>query len=223
MDDPVSANLRPLSPELDGLLRAKAKLFRLSRAEALYHRGSMPDALFYVDSGLIRLSVAAANGREAVMSIVSPGYWFGETSLFIDEPRIHDAVALVDTRLFVVSAAAFHDVVDENPGYLREFLRLICSRYKQTLERLDATSLLPLSVRLARHLLSSQAHRTPTKAETVVTVSQETIAQILGVSRQSINRMLRLWEADGIVNLSYRAIIINDLISMQALAEEPID
>ena len=82
-----------LDEELDALLRRHARQRVLARGEALYGRGSPPDALFCVERGIIRLSVTSPAGREAVLGLVTAGHWFGEASLFTCEPRGNDAVA----------------------------------------------------------------------------------------------------------------------------------
>lgn len=198
-----------LSAELEKLLRSRARIQRLEKKDSLYLYGSTPDALFYVERGLVRLSVTGANGREAVLSAVPPGHWFGEASLFIEQPRIHDARAVVDSELLVVSRAAFHEIVDNRPDFLLEFMRLICSRYRLLLEQVDASVLLPLPVRLAQRLLTlSTTQSSIAEDETGLTlrISQEDLANMLGVSRQSVNRQLKEWEADGILQLKYGGI-----------------
>ena len=153
-----------LSLELEGLLRAKARRMRLSKNETLYVRGSSPESIFCVESGAIQLSATSLNGREAVLNVVEPGRWFGELTVLIEEPRAHDAKALLSTDLLVVPAACLHEIVDNKPAYLLEFLRLVCHRYKWAMERIDAAILQPLSVRLAHRLLAAQATSSVEKA-----------------------------------------------------------
>ena len=76
-----------LSPELDAALRQHARRRLLVRGEQLYAFGSVPDALFCVEEGVLRLSVTSAGGRESVLSLVTENQWFGEASLFSGEPR----------------------------------------------------------------------------------------------------------------------------------------
>ena len=86
-----------LSPELERLLRVGARRRHLSRNEVLYTRGSAPDSVFCVESGAVQLSATSVNGREAVLGVAEQGRWFGELTLFINAPRVHDAKALVKT------------------------------------------------------------------------------------------------------------------------------
>lgn len=217
----MSASLGRLDPELDGLLRSRARVRHVEKRESLYTYGSPPDAIFCVDKGLVRLSVTAANGREAVLSVVEAGHWFGEVSVFSDAPRVHNAVAVVDSDLLVLPAAQFHAIVDPNPAFLLQFLRLVSNRYKSALQRVDAIILFPFPVRLARRLVADiDAQLTASsQREPVLKRSQESLGQMLGVARQSINRQLREWEAQGILRLEYGRIVIVDKAMLHHLAE----
>lgn len=216
----VSPSVARLAPELDRALRERARVRRIEKGLSLYAHGSAPDAIFCLEQGLIRLSATAANGREAILSLLEPGQWFGELSLLSKAPRLHHAIAVVTSDVLVLPASEFHDVVDQNPAFLRELLRLVCSRYKSALERVDAITLFPLPVRLARRLLSELDARAPggSVSEVALKVSQENLGQMLGVTRQSINRQLREWEAQEIVRLRYGSILVVDQIALRRLA-----
>lgn len=217
----VPASAGRLAPELDQIFRSRARVRRIEKRRSLYTYGSPPDALFCVERGLVRLSVTAANGREAVLSVLEAGQWFGEVSLFSNAPRLHNASAVVDSDLLVLSAADFHDIVDQNPAFLLEFLRLVCSRYKAALQRVDATILFPFPVRLARRLVAvMEAQLTAShESDPVVKLSQESLGHMLGVARQSVNRQLREWEAQGILRLGYNRIVIVERVTLHHLAE----
>lgn len=106
-------------------------------------------------------------------------------------------------------AAALHKLVDGRPDYLLRFLRLMGLRYRTSLERLDDAALQPLPVRLARKLLEmSGSDATATAEDGAVQISQEDLAHTLGVSRQSINRVLRQWEDRGVLKVNYRSLVL---------------
>lgn len=168
----------------------------------------------------MRLSVTASNGREAVLSVLSPGRWFGEASLLGEEPHGHDARAVVDSEVIMVPAVAVHEVLDNRPDFLLELTRMVCRRYKETLQRIDATILLPLPVRLAKRLLEVCKAQHPNYTGTgsaLLRLSQEDLSQMLGVSRQSINKLLKDWEARGIVGIQYGKITLLDHDALESL------
>ncbi|UUZ66163.1 Crp/Fnr family transcriptional regulator (plasmid) [Polaromonas sp. P1-6] len=105
--------------------------------------------------------------------------------------------AVVDSELLRVPVAEFHEIVGQRPAFMLEFTRLICSRYKSALQWIDSTTLQPFPVRLAQRLLTAQrVLSSSSAAETnVLRLSQEDLGHMLGISRQSVNKQLKAWEA----------------------------
>lgn len=209
-----------LSPEFEKALRAHGRLIRVPKKSTLFTFGAKPEGMYCVESGIMRLSVTASNGREAVLSVLSPGRWFGEASLLGEEPHVHDARAVVDSEVIIVPATAVHDVLENRPDFLVELTRMVCRRYKETLQRIDATILLPLPVRLAKRLLEirkAQHPHSPGTDGALLRLSQEDLSQMLGVSRQSINKLLKDWEARGIVAVQYGKITLLDGDALESL------
>jgi CRP/FNR family cyclic AMP-dependent transcriptional regulator len=212
-----------LSTELDAALRQNARGRRLGKGEQLYACGSAPDALFCVNKGVLRLSVTSAAGRESVLNLVTENHWFGEASLFSGEPRGNDAVAIVESDVLIVSSAAVHHLVDNRPDFLLQFLAMMGRRYRSILDRMDDTVLRPLPTRLAREVL--QVHSRAIEAaepHDLITLrfSQEEMSQMLGASRQSINRLLKQWEHEGAVKVAYRSLVVLDPDALWALTEQ---
>lgn len=209
-----------LSPAFDRQLRAVARRRTLMKHENLYWRGAAPDAIYCVESGAVQLSTTSVNGKESVLGVVEPGRWFGELALFTKDPRPHDAKALTTTEMLVVSERCLHDIVDHQPSHLLEILRLVCRRYKWAIDRFDASVLQPLPVRLA-HLLVAEAQSfssQPASQSSEIKLPQESLGHMLGASRQSINRLLKLWEAQGVLRVTYGKITLlkpDYLIEMQ--------
>lgn len=217
----MSAPLGRLAEDLDELLKSRARVRHIGKRQSLYTHGSQPDAIFCVKSGLIRLSVTAENGREAVLSLIEAGHWFGEVSVFSNAPRLHNAVAVMDSELHVLSAGDFHTIVDDNPKFLLEFVRLVCNRYKAAMQRVDAIILFPFPIRLAQRLMAdidAQLNMPGLRGAPVLKLSQESLAHMLGVSRQSVNRQLREWETQGLLKLEYGRIVIVDETMLHHLA-----
>ena len=148
---------------------------------------------------------------DAVLGLVTAGHWFGEASLFTCEPRGNDAVAAVGSTVLMVPAATLHALIDERSDYLRQFLAMMGQRYKAVLSRMDDTVLLPLPARLARIIVQMIDVGGNAGDAPVLRFSQEEAAHMLGASRQSVNRVLKEWEAAGIVRLSYRTLALADL------------
>lgn len=131
--------------------------------------------------------------------------------MFTKEPRGNDAIAVVDSEILFVQAEIFHSLVDSRADFLRQFLVMMGQRYKAALQRLDDTALHPLPARLAR--LLGEMHQNAVvdglnPSAVVLNFSQEEGAHMLGVSRQSVNRVMKHWESLGLVATGYRRLTI---------------
>jgi CRP-like cAMP-binding protein len=184
---------------------------RLSPGDSLFLKGSMPDALFGVVQGMLRVSVSGASGREAVIATLKSGHWFGETSLLVGRERVYDTFAMEPTEMAIVSAKDFHRLIASDFDIHLAFSRLVGMRLRQALNWIDDVILNPLPVRLAHRLLvlTDEAH-SHGLASGDIGASQEDLSRMLGVSRQSVNRQLKMWEADGILRLEYKRIFLLD-------------
>lgn len=115
------------------------------------------------------------------------------------------------TEIALVSASDFHRLVATRPDIHMAFTRLVCLRLRQALAWIDDAILMPLPVRLARRLLSlTSSPAGLASGSAALAASQEDLAFMLGVSRQSVNRQLKLWEADGTLRVTYRRIELLD-------------
>ena len=212
-----------LPPEVHELLMARSHRVPLARDESLFHKGSDPDALFGVFSGRLRVSTAGRDGREAVISVMEPGHWFGEVSLLVGRERVYDVVAVEASEVAVVAAADFHRLVHERPDVHMAFTRLICHRLRQALAWIDDVILQPLPARLAHRLLTLEASEARSTsgndAGQRFSVSQEDLAAMLGVSRQSVNRQLKAWEREGLLSLRYGGVELHDRERLREQAE----
>ncbi|MDP4072965.1 Crp/Fnr family transcriptional regulator [Acidovorax sp. A1169] len=200
-----------LPKEVQDALLQVAHRRQLQRGDSLFLKGSAPDALFGMVQGALRVSVAAPDGREAVIAVLEPGHWFGEVSLFVGQQRVYDTCAVEPSEVAVVQAADFHHLIATQPALHMAFTRLVCLRLRQALAWIDDAILQPLSVRLAHRLVTLDSRPASAESTTVVlAVSQEDLAFMLGVSRQSINRQLKQWEEEGMLRVGYRVVELLD-------------
>jgi len=211
-----------LSDGLKQMLLVKARSRRLNKGESLFLQGSAPDAVYFVKSGAIQLSNFSSTGREAVLGIAEAGMWFGELTLIIQQARVHDAKALVPTELMVVSKSHFFGVVNDNKDFLKELLHLVCRRYKWAIERIEATILKPVPVRLADRLLAEydMAKHIGGSSQTELKLSQEQLGRMLGASRQTVNRLLKELESEKILTLTYGRIHLHNLSALRLIVAE---
>lgn len=213
-----------LPPEVQQVLLSIAKHRTLEDGQWVFQSGDPADALFGVVQGSLRVSVLSAQGTEAVVSILEAGHWFGDISLFTGLPRFNHVKAVGPADIAVIPATEFHALIAARPDIHLAFTKLLCLRLRITTAWIDDAILNPLAVRLATRLLAID-HRGETRADGassgthLLNISQDDLAASLGVSRQSVNRQLKLWEQDGTLRIQYRKIELLNLGQLTAHAQ----
>ncbi|WPN98544.1 Crp/Fnr family transcriptional regulator [Pseudomonas sp. MUP55] len=210
---------RHLPADLQRRLLAAARLRSLTAGQLLFKRGDPPCGLYAVLEGAVRISAVNAQGKEAVLSLVETPYWFGEICLFDNLPRTHDALVMGPCTLLQVSQAAMLGMLEQQPAYWREVALLMSHKLRLSLINIEQMSLMPASARLAHRLLMiAEGYGEVEQARRVLQLPQEDLAAMLGLSRQTINSLLKALEQQGIIGLSYGAIEILDLNGLRRAA-----
>ena len=200
-----------LPGELQESLLAAAQVQRLDAGQRLFRRGDPPSGLYAVVEGAMRIGAVSQDGKEALLTLVEPPYWFGEISLFDGQPRTHDAFAEGPCTLLLVPQAALLALLERQPQYWRDFALLMSHKLRLAFIALEQMSLLPAAPRLARRLLMIAENYGEGEPRRVIHLAQEQLALMLAISRQTTNQILKELQAQGIVRLSYGEIEILDL------------
>lgn len=214
---------RGLPASLQAALLDAAQPRHLEAGQRLFRRGDPPCGLYAVLEGAMRVGSADANGREALLALVEAPHWFGEIALFDGQPRTHDAFAATATRLVHVPQAALQALLAQQPAHWRDFALLMSQKLRMAFVALEEMCLLPAAPRLARRLLMiAERYGEPGDPRRAIPLAQESLAQMLALSRQTTNRILRDLQARGVLALAYGEIRILDLAALrQAAADAP--
>ena len=183
--------------------------------QILYQNGDEPDALYGVLSGGVKMVAEDVNGKYFLYGIVQPGWWFGEISAIDGRPRGQTTMAIGSSQLMRIPRKELLNLLDSNPALYRHFLNILCKRLRQAGQILEETAFLPLSKRLAKQLLRLHKSRTHHDAK----FSQEELAASLGVTRQSIYRVLKDWQLKNWIVVQYGNIEIKEPHSLQTFVE----
>ena len=185
-------------------LRTLASRFhpvRYARGEVIFREGEPAERLFLIDEGKVKLSISASTGQELLIGVLGRGQIFGELAVIDRGPRAMDARAMEDSRVYAMAADVFWTMLENRPALARRLLELMARR----LRRADQTSqdlvFFDATTRLARRLLQlAEEHGEPLEDEAVrinVRVTQEEMAQFIGVARESANRLIASFAGRG--------------------------
>ena len=210
---------RQLSPALQDSLLAAARPLSLAAGERLFQRGDAPCGIYAVLSGAVRIGAVSAEGKEALLTLIEAPHWFGEICLFDGQPRTHDAFAEGATTLLRVPQATLLGLLDQQPAYWREFALLMSHKLRLAFVALEQQSLMGAAPRVAYRLLQIAAgYGEVDGARRVLQLSQEQLALMLSLSRQTTNQILKSLQQEGAVRLGYGEIEILDTRRLEQLA-----
>jgi CRP/FNR family cyclic AMP-dependent transcriptional regulator len=198
---------------------AAADVLSLRPGEMLFRKGDTGGGFFAVLSGALKVSTLGEDGREGILSVLEVGIWFGETSHFDGAPRPHDVTAVEATEVLVIAPAAFARLMRRN-AFAYAMAVLMSVRIRALYGLVEDSMLRTTSTRIARRLLAlthGDATMSPVP-RTHVAVSQEALAMMLGITRQTLSKELKAMARAGVLSLGYGCIEIISLSNLEACA-----
>jgi CRP-like cAMP-binding protein len=203
-------------------LLEKGKLKTLNDQQILHQKNEPADGFHCVVNGRIRISNFTIGGKELVLTWIQSGNWFGEISLIDGQPRTHDARAEGATTVLKVSKSAFEQMFHEHQDWSKHIMRLLCQRVRATFSLIDETGCLSLKGQLCKRLSLMQQgleeqHRS--KHSMQLAISQDSLAQLIHSSRQTVNKILQELQQEGVITLRYGKITILDLPTLDTLSQ----
>lgn len=202
----------PLFKSLDASELARfAELVR----EKSYPKGSVilfeddpGDSLFIVRDGRVKVVLLADDGREVILGILGPGEHFGELSLIDEQPRSAHVIAMEDALLLVLRREDFRKRVEANPSVAWSLLAELSGRLRKADGQIGSLVLLDVHGRIARLLLDTAD--VGESALIARPLTHQTIAHLIGASRETVSRAMRDFQASGWIAAERRRIRIVD-------------
>ncbi|MBR0825668.1 Crp/Fnr family transcriptional regulator [Bradyrhizobium manausense] len=200
---------------------------RTVEGSLIYSATDCRDGLLALVSGQVRLTSFSRSGNPSFLLITSPGSWIGVTSALDGRPYGYDAFAIGKTVLFHLSQERFEALVGESNDNYSAFVRMVCDHLRVSIQNLIIVRNRRPLCRLAQELSRlAERHGRQTKKGLVIDLrlSQEDLAVMIGVGRQTINRLLKSLEQDGIATAKYTSITIHKLETIERLSlNEAVD
>ena len=195
-----------------------AKHTTLKRGTPIFAKGDPPTSLFAVISGTVKISISSPDGRNAILNLIGPGEIFGEIALLDGQVRSTDATANTNCEMFTIDRRDFVPFVRSQPTVAMKFIELLCTRLRRTSDQVEQVILQNLPGRLASALLRlTEKHKLEPQGRTIA-ITQQEISEMVGMSRESINKQLRAWATRNWVRLEHGAIVVLDLAPLQEIA-----
>lgn len=214
----------PLFKSLDTSERERfAELVR----EKSYPKGSVilfeddpGDALFVVRSGRVKVVLLAEDGREVILGLLGVGEHFGELSLIDDRPRSAHVIAMEQSSILVLRREDFRRRVEASPVVAWALLQELSHRLRRADETIGSLVLLDVPGRIARMLLDASLECDSDLIEKPLT--HQTIAQVIGASRETVSRALREFQDHGWVTTERRCLRLLDKVALRERSRQRV-
>jgi len=194
-----------LSEQARREISATAHLRSFAAGESICRLDDHGDSMMAVVVGTVRITLPTVKGKEIILADLRPGEMFGEIALLDGKPRSANATALTKCELMVLERRDVLPFLERNPAACMKLMEILCARIRRSDERMSDIAFYNLPVRLAKTLLSYPSQgRGPTR----LSLTQSELAEMAGGTREKVNRCLRDWQRQGILELKDRWTII---------------
>jgi CRP-like cAMP-binding protein len=195
-----------------------AKHATLKRGATIFSKGDPGNSLVAVISGTVKISISSPDGRSAILNLIGPGEIFGEVAVLDGHARTADATANTNCEIFIIDRREFLPFVRSQPALAMKFIELLCARLRWTSDQVEQVILQDLPGRVAGALIRLTERHKPVQGDRTIAVTQQELSEMVGMTRESINKQLRAWAARNWVRLEHGAIVVLDVASLQELA-----
>jgi CRP-like cAMP-binding protein len=203
-----------LDPEGAAALRASLTERAVAKGEIIFQEGEPGDRLYVILEGKVKLGRSSNDGRESLLAILGPGEMFGELSLFDPGPRTSTAAALTDAVILALSNEQLRPWLAGRPEVAAAHLQALARRLRRTNEAMADLVFSDVPGRVAKALMDLGEKFGEITAEGLMVthdMTQEELAQLVGASRETVNKALADFAQRGWIRLESRQVMILDV------------
>ena len=195
-------------------LRASMDAVKIAKGSILFKEGDDGEHLYIIIDGKLKLGTSSGDGRENLLSILGPGEMFGELSLFDPGPRTSTATAVTDAKLLSLSHEKVIPWLKQNPEVSLQLLTRLSQRLRRTNEAVGDLVFSDVPGRVAKALIDLGDRFGKSTPEGLLVnhdLTQEELAQLVGASRETVNKALADFAGRGWLKLDGRSVLIADV------------
>lgn len=196
--------------DLEKLLSLAARK-RYPKDGVVFFENEAGDSLFMIALGRIKVTILGDDGREIILSVLSPGEFFGEMALLDNEPRSATAIAAEDSELLCLSRAEFEAVLGHNPSIMSGLIKVLTARLRHANHQISTLALLDVYGRVARVIVElgrDEGKRLKDGRIAFQRPTHQEIANRIGTTRETVTRMLKDLQRQSLIKVSGKEIVL---------------
>lgn len=205
--------------ELDLLLQSTTTK-TLAPKEILCRKGDPGNQLYGVMAGSLKVTTTGTDGKDVMFGLMGPGEVIGEIALLDGEERSATVTAVERTELLTLHRRELIPFLEKNPKAAIALASVLAARVRALSDRAEDRQTMPLPGRLAKRLLllADEYGKHPIVGGPVeLRMPQQDLADLVGTTRESVNKQLRAWEQEGIVELGRSRVILRKPDALEAV------
>lgn len=214
--------LAALAPsDLETLARGVIRR-RFPKGDIIFQKEDPGQSVFIIERGAIRIYVPSPQGTDLTLAVLGPGDFFGDLSLLDGRPRSASASAISETRALMLERADFIALLRSRPDAAMAVLAVVAGRLRGTDEMASDLASLDAGGRLAKKLLELAAAHGVERPDGVlldISLTQEELANMIGVTRESVNRNIANFRRLSLIKNEGRRFILSDPAGLRELCE----
>lgn len=185
---------------------------RVESKDVVFIRGDVGNEIYFLLSGGVKISTLSRAGKEIIFDVLVAGDFFGDMSLFDDKPRAGTVTALVPSDFLVLEKDAFFDILGKYPSVCIRLIKTLTARLRLMDTFLEDVIFLDVEARLASrvialsHIFGQEGKDGAIKID--LKMSQQELANLVGITRESVNKHFREWEKSGVIGLEKGCLIV---------------
>ncbi len=202
---------------LDDLLRY-ARVLKFAKGDVIVRKGAAGNGMMGVVEGRVKISTVSPDGKEVILDFINPDEVIGEIALLDNRERTADATAMEACQVLVLERRDFLPFLERHPRTCIKLLSVLCGRLRQTNQLIE--DVLNVESRFAKRLLGFARQYGEPRPEGILIhlkLSQQEIAALIGVTRESVNKQLSAWQERGWVKVSRGAILVTDIEALESV------
>lgn len=202
-----------VSPDAVAALVRQLEPVTFRRGEVAFVEGEPGDTLYIITAGKVKIGRKSADGRDSLITLMGPSDMFGELAIFDPGPRTSTVTALTEVKAVTMSRSVLRGWIADRPEIAEQLLRVLARRLRRTNDNLSDLIFTDVPGRVAKQLLYL-AQRFGSRDGTALRVdhelTQEEIAQLVGSSRETVNKALSDFAQRGWIRVQGRSILIDN-------------
>lgn len=202
-----------VSPDAVAALVRQLEPVTFRRGEVAFVEGEPGDTLYIITVGKVKIGRKSADGRDSLITLMGPSDMFGELAIFDPGPRTSTVTALTEVKAVTMSRSVLRSWIADRPEIAEQLLRVLARRLRRTNDNLSDLIFTDVPGRVAKQLLYL-AQRFGSRDGTALRVdhelTQEEIAQLVGSSRETVNKALSDFAQRGWIRVQGRSILIDN-------------